>query len=256
MGPCLEPRRLYQLDRRLHRPGIDAALLLHAGRCADRRTARAFCWASAACGTAFFPTGIPTCSWVLRWRRWDSGGSPIRRSFWPTPSPGTCWATNSRPWKSSPPCICSPASFPCGICAGASAWWHSPANLAALAFVFAGCILIMGRCWHCFRRQRGLAAAAGHRHSALSRRPGRLEMDRRRRRGAGAGLSRGLSADRRHSRHVLRRRHGERWRLADRVPLRRMLAVVPALLLAIGLAAPLLLHHLQMTGGHRAVCPR
>ncbi len=42
----------------------------------------------------------------------------------------------------------------------------------------------------------------------------------------------------------------------ERLPLRRLAPIVPALLLGIGLSAPLLLHHLQMTGGHERFVPK
>ena len=52
-----------------------------------------------------------------------------------------------------------------------------------------------------------LVAAVGHRDSAVSRRFGRLEMGIGRGRGAWPGISRGLSADCRHTRYVFRHGH-------------------------------------------------
>src|SRR5262249_4970859 len=43
--------------------------------------------------------------------------------------------------------------------------------------------------------------------------------------------------------------------LAERMPLSRIAPLAPALLLGIGVATPLLLHHLQMTGGHERFAP-
>src|SRR4029079_6434414 len=43
--------------------------------------------------------------------------------------------------------------------------------------------------------------------------------------------------------------------VGEGMPLRRVAPVVPALLLGVGLAMPLLFHHLEMTGSHERFVP-
>ncbi len=129
-----------------------------------------------------------------------------------------------------------------------------PANLAALSFVYAGCILIMGRSWHAFIANAVWLPLLGIAIQRFREGPVGWKWI------VGVGLVLGLSY------------HAGFPQItvilamffvmgvmavayADRVPTRRLAAIVPALLLGAGLAAPLLLHHLQMTGGLERFAP-
>jgi hypothetical protein len=128
------------------------------------------------------------------------------------------------------------------------------ANLAALSFVYAGCILIMGRSWHAFVANAVWLPLLGIGIQRFREGPVGWKWI------VGIGLVFGLSY------------HAGFPQIAallgmffviglaavaygDRIPLRRVMAVVPALLLGAGLSAPLLLHHLSMTGGHERFVP-
>jgi hypothetical protein len=129
-----------------------------------------------------------------------------------------------------------------------------PANLSAIFYVFAGCILIMGRSWHFFVPNAVWLPLAG---IALRRfREGPVGWKWI----LGVGGLLGLSY------------HAGFPQIAailgmflvlgmgcialgDRLPLRRLAPVPAALLLGAGLSAPLLLHQLQYTGGLERAAP-
>ncbi len=128
------------------------------------------------------------------------------------------------------------------------------ANVAALSFVFAGCILIMGRSWHAFIANTVWLPLLGIAIQRFREGPVGWKWI------TGVGVVLGLSYHAGFPQivailgmflvvgltSVL---------FAQQLPLRRLAPVVPALLLGVGLAAPLLLHHLQMTGGHERFVP-
>ncbi len=127
-------------------------------------------------------------------------------------------------------------------------------NMAALAFVFAGCILIMGRSWHYFVANAVWLPLLGLAIQRFREGPVGWKWI------IGVGIVLGLAYHAGFPQIVAIL--GMFFviglaavALADRIPLRRTLAIVPALLLGVGLAAPLLLHHLQMTGGHERFVP-
>jgi len=128
------------------------------------------------------------------------------------------------------------------------------ANLAALSFVYAGCIVIMGRSWQPFIANAVWLPLLG---IAIQRfREGPVGWKWM----GGTGLVLGLSY---HAGFpqitVLLGMFFVIGTLAvacaEQLPLRRVAAIVPALLLGIGLAAPILLHHLQLTGGLERFAP-
>jgi hypothetical protein len=128
------------------------------------------------------------------------------------------------------------------------------ANLAALSFVFAGCIIIMGRSWHYFIAFAVWLPLLGLAVERFRTGPVGWKWI------VGVGLVLGLAYHAGFPQIVAIL--GMFFCLAlavvafgERLPLRRLAAVVPALLLGIGLAMPLLLHHLQMTGGHERFVP-
>ena len=122
------------------------------------------------------------------------------------------------------------------------------ANLAALSFVLAGCILIMGRSWQPFIANAVWLPLLG---IAIQRfREGPIGWKWI----LGVGLVLGLAYHSGFPQIVailgmfLVVGVGT-VALAESLPWRRLAAVAPALLLGIGLSMPLLWHHLQMTGG-------
>jgi hypothetical protein len=127
-------------------------------------------------------------------------------------------------------------------------------NFAALAFVFAGCILIMGRSWHYFVANAVWLPLLGLAIQRFREGPVGWKWI------GGVGLVLGLAYHAGFPQIVailgmfLVIGLGV-VTIAERIPLRRALAIAPALLLGIGLAAPLLWHHLQMTGGHERFVP-
>jgi hypothetical protein len=129
-----------------------------------------------------------------------------------------------------------------------------PANLAALSFVFAGCILIMGRSWHAFIANAVWLPLLGIAIQRFREGPVGWKWI------VGVGLVLGLSYHAGFPQIVAILGMFLVIGLAsvayaDRIPLRRLAAAIPAVLLGIGLSAPLLLHHLQMTGGHERFAP-
>ena len=121
------------------------------------------------------------------------------------------------------------------------------ANLAALLFVFAGCNLIMGRCWHAFVALPVWLPLMGIAIQRFCEGPVGWKWI------IGVGVVLGLSY------------HAgfpqitaiigmflvfgvATVMIAERLPWRRALPAAPAILLGVGLAAPLLLHHLQWIG--------
>jgi hypothetical protein len=128
------------------------------------------------------------------------------------------------------------------------------ANLAALSFVYAGCILIMGRSWHAFIANAVWLPLLGLGIQRFREGPVGWKWI------VGVALVLGLAYHAGFPQIVAILGMFLLVGLAvvayaDRIPLRRLAAVVPALLLAVGLSAPLLLHHLQMTGGHERFVP-
>jgi hypothetical protein len=128
------------------------------------------------------------------------------------------------------------------------------ANVAALSLVFAGCILIMGRSWHAFVANAVWLPLLG---IAIQRfREGPVGW----RWIGGVGLVFGLAYHAGFPQIVALL--GMFFilgiatvALAERMALRRIAPVAPALILGVGLAAPLLLHHLQMAGGVERFAP-
>jgi hypothetical protein len=122
------------------------------------------------------------------------------------------------------------------------------ANLAALSFVFAGCILIMGRSWHAFIANAVWLPLLGIAIQRFREGPVGWKWI------VGVGVVLGLSYHAGFPQIVailgmfLVVGLGT-VAVAERISLRRLAAAVPAIMLGIGLSLPLLLHHLQMTGG-------
>jgi hypothetical protein len=129
-----------------------------------------------------------------------------------------------------------------------------PRNLAALSFVYAGCILIMGRSWQPFIANAVWLPLLG---IAIQRfREGPVSWSWI----VGIGLVLGLSYHAGFPQIVAILGMFlvlglAAVAVAEQIPLRRLAAMVPALLLGVGLSAPLLLHHLQITSGHERFAP-
>jgi hypothetical protein len=129
-----------------------------------------------------------------------------------------------------------------------------PANLAALSFVFAGCILIMGRSWHAFIANAVWLPLLGIGIQHFREGPVGWKWI------IGIGVVLGLSYHAGFPQIVailgmFLALGLATVALADRVSPRRLAAIAPALLLGIGLSAPLLLHHLQFTGALERFVP-
>lgn len=128
------------------------------------------------------------------------------------------------------------------------------ANLAALSFVFAGCILIMGRSWHYFIAYAVWLPMLGLAIERFRQGPVGWKW------AAGVGLIFGLAYHAGFPQIVANLgiffcAAIAAVAIGDRLPFRRVAIVAPAFLFGIGLSAPLLLHHLQMTGGHERFTP-
>src|SRR5262249_24938197 len=127
-------------------------------------------------------------------------------------------------------------------------------TLAALSFVFAGCILIMGRSWQPFIAIAVWLPLLG---IAIQRfREGPVGWNWI----VGIGLVLGLSYHAGFPQIVAILGMFlvlglAAVAVAEQIPLRRLAAMVPALVLGVGLSAPLLLHHLQITSGHERFVP-
>jgi hypothetical protein len=121
-------------------------------------------------------------------------------------------------------------------------------NIAALAFVYAGCIVIMGRSWQPFIANALWLPLLGIAVQNFRERPVGWRWI------LGVGLVLGLAYHSGFPQIVAILGMFLVVALAtvtyaDRLPFRRLTALVPALLLGVGLSAPLLLHHLGMSGG-------
>jgi hypothetical protein len=122
------------------------------------------------------------------------------------------------------------------------------ANLSALLFVFAGCILIMGRSWHSFICNAVWLPLIGIAIQRFRQGPVGWKWV------MGVGLVLGLSY---HAGFpqitailgIVLVLGLACVAIGDRLPLRRVAVALPAVLLGIGMAAPALLYHMEMTGG-------
>ncbi len=128
------------------------------------------------------------------------------------------------------------------------------ANVAALSFVLAGCILIMGRSWHYFLANAVWLPLLGIAIERFRTGPVTWKWV------AGVGLVFGLAyhAGFPQVAAILAMFFAiglATVTYADRISPRRVAAVLPALMLGAGLALPLLLHQLQMTGGLERFAP-
>ena len=202
-----------------------------------------------------FPDWNPYVFMGAPWRPSAFGRSPIRRNCSPTPSRGMCWVTNSRPWRSSPRCTCLSAFV-------AMRHLGRQFGMGAVGRQLRGAVVCSRRLHFDhgpivarLHRQCRLVAAVGHRHSAFREGPVGWKWI------LGVGMVLGLAY------------HAGFPQIAvildmffvtgiaviacaDRLPWRRVAPVVPALLFGVGLSAPLLIQHLQMTGSHERFVPR
>jgi hypothetical protein len=128
------------------------------------------------------------------------------------------------------------------------------ANLASLSLVFAGCILIMGRSWHYFVAYAVWLPLLGLAIERFREGPvgGKWIL--------GVGTVLGLAYHAGFPQIVAILGMFLCVALAtvavgERMTLRRIAPVAPALILGVGLSMPLLLHHLQMTGSHERFVP-
>src|SRR6516162_2221383 len=129
-----------------------------------------------------------------------------------------------------------------------------PGNLAALSFVYAGCILIMGRSWQPFIANAVWLPLLGIAVKRFREGPVGWKWI------VGIGLVLGLSYHAGFPQIVailgiFLVLGLAAVAVAEQVSLRRLAATVPALLLGVGLSAPLLLHHMQITSGHERFVP-
>jgi hypothetical protein len=128
------------------------------------------------------------------------------------------------------------------------------ANIASLSLVFAGCILIMGRSWHYFVAYAVWLPLLGLAIERFREGPVGWKWI------LGVGLVLGLAYHAGFPQIVAILGMFLCVALAtvavgEVMPLRRVAPVVPALLLGVGLAMPLLFHHLEMTGSHERFVP-
>ena len=128
------------------------------------------------------------------------------------------------------------------------------ANIAALSFVLAGCILIMGRSWHYFVANAVWLPLLGIAVQRFREGPVGWKWV------LGVGGVIGLAYHTGFPQIVAILGMFlvvglATVTIADSISIRRVALVIPALILGVGLAAPLLLHHLQMTGGHERFVP-
>lgn len=128
------------------------------------------------------------------------------------------------------------------------------ANVAALSFVFAGCILIMGRSWHAFIANAVWLPLLGIAIQRMREGPVGWSWV------IGVGVVLGMSYHAGFPQivailglffvvgvaSVV---------IGDGLSWQRWMPAIPAVLLGVGIAAPLLLHHLEMMGGHERFVP-
>jgi len=129
-----------------------------------------------------------------------------------------------------------------------------PGNVAALFFIYAGCILIMGRSWQPFIANAVWLPLLGIAVQRFREGPVGWKWI------GGVGLVFGLAYHAGFPQIVAILGMFFVAGLAtvayaDRLPPSRLVAVIPALLLGVGLSAPLLLHHLRMTAGLERFVP-
>ena len=128
------------------------------------------------------------------------------------------------------------------------------ANIAALSFVLAGCILIMGRSWHAFIANAVWLPLLGIAIQRFREGPVGWKWVL----GVGTVLGLAYHAGFPQIAVILDMFFVTGIAVigyADRLSWRRVAPVVPALLFGIGLSAPLLIQHLQMTGSHERFVP-